>query len=231
MEDAERAYQVVLRHIETGILEGQYAPGRQLPSERDLAEQLGVGRPAVREALRVLDAQGVTQSTPGRWGGTRLAPAQGDALARIFSLHLAMSGHGIAELTEPRVALERASASMAATLCEDRTTAELDRILHLMGQTPDPDQFNNLDTDFHVAIARAGDNSLVADLTVAIRQTLRRQILDLERRMESWPAFRATLIEEHRAIRDAIRAGDPAEAATLIEAHIRSAYRQLSSQS
>lgn len=222
-----RTYEVVLRHIEAGILSGSYRSGDQLPPERDLASQLNVGRAAVREAMRVLQTQGLITASTGRGGGTRVTPAQGDALARIFRLHLAVAGAGISELTETRVALERASAATAARRATPQMLTDLEAKLDAMVATEDPEAFTDLDTEFHVLIARCGGTVLVTDLTVAIRQAVRDPIRTAQLEMDDWPAFRERLIIEHTAILDAIKAGDPDAAAESMDIHIRNAYTAL----
>lgn len=227
-EPAElRAYQVVLRHVEAGILDGTYRKGDLLPPERDLAAQLNVGRSAVREAIRVLDTQGLITASTGRGGGTRLVPAQGDALARIFRLHLAIAGAGITDLIETRVALERASAAVAAREVSLQTLRDLTATVTEMRGVTSIEEFNELDTAFHVQLARAVRQDLVADLTVAIRQAVRGAIHTATELLEDWPAFRASLIVEHELVLEAIAAGDPDQAATRMEAHIRHANQQL----
>lgn len=225
--EGHRAYQVVLQHIEAGILEGRYRKGDLLPPERDLAAQLNVGRSAVREAMRVLQTQGLITASTGRGGGTRLTPTQGDALARIFRLHLAITGAGIGELTETRVALERSSAAIASRQANLRTLRELTATVVAMREADTVDEFNALDTQFHVQLARAGRNDLVADLTVAIRQAVREPIRTASVQMEDWASFRLTLIAEHERILEAIASGDADAAAAAMEAHIRRAYTAL----
>lgn len=225
--EGHRAYQVVLQHIEAGILEGRYRKGDLLPPERDLAAQLNVGRSAVREAMRVLQTQGLITASTGRGGGTRLTPTQGDALARIFRLHLAITGAGIGELTETRVALERSSAAIASRQANLRTLGELTATVVAMREADTVDEFNALDTQFHVQLARAGRNDLVADLTVAIRQAVREPIRTASVQMEDWASFRLTLIAEHEAILEAIASGDAEAASAAMEEHIRRAYTAL----
>lgn len=227
-EPAElRAYQVVLAHIEGGILNGTYRKGDLLPPERDLAAQLNVGRSAVREAIRVLHTQGLITASTGRGGGTRLVPAQGDALARIFRLHLAIAGAGITDLIETRVALERSSAAIAARGVDLQTLRDLTASATAMREVNSIEEFNALDTAFHVQLARAVRNDLVADLTVAIREAVRVPIRTATELLEDWPAFRTSLITEHEQVLESIAAGDAGEAAARMEAHIRHANKQL----
>jgi DNA-binding FadR family transcriptional regulator len=221
------AYEVVLKHIEAGILSGTHRPGDQLPPERELAGQLAVGRSAVREAMRVLQTQGLITSSTGPGRGTRIAPARGDALARIFQLHLALSDAGTADLTETRVALERSSAALAAQRPNARAIRRLKALMSAMEDAEAVDEFNDLDTDFHVQIARAGQSELIADLTVAIRQAVRETIRAASRALPNWPEHRRELVREHGEILSAIESGEPAAAANLVEQHIRRAYASL----
>ena len=221
------AYQVVLRHIEAGILAGRFHSGDQLPPERDLAASLGVGRSAVREAMRVLQTQGLITSSTGPGRGTRISPAQGSALARIFQLHFALSDSGSGDLTETRVALERSSAALAAQRATQKSLRRLNAVVEAMAAADTIDGFNDLDTEFHVLIARAGQNQLIADLTVAIRQAVREAIRDASGEIPDWPTFRLRLLREHGDILTAIGAGDAPTSASLMETHIRGAYTAL----
>jgi DNA-binding FadR family transcriptional regulator len=222
-----RKYELVLRHIENGILDGAYHAGDYLPPERDLATSLNVGRSAVREAIRVLQTQGLIESSIGRGGGTRVVSAQGNALARILRLHLSVAGNSMTDLIETRVALERVSAAAAARNASRATVANLADVVTAMREAPVVEVFNPLDTLFHVLVARAGQNNLVADLTVAIRDAVRHPILESSQRMGDWPSFKLQLCQEHAAILDAITDGDPPLAADLMEQHIRTAFTAL----
>ena len=83
------------------------------------------------------------------------------------------------------------------------------------------EEFNELDTEFHVCLADAGDNQLVADMTRAIRGAVRDALLEAFRARDDWPGTATRLRAEHRAVYDAVVAGDPAEAADAVERHIR----------
>lgn len=91
----------------------------------------------------------------------------------------------------------------------------------------DPNPFNELDTQFHVALAEAGDNRLMSDITVAIRRAVQDPISIAEHALVSWPTVRQTLIDQHDAMLTAICEGDIERAARLTEEHIRHAYRIL----
>jgi DNA-binding FadR family transcriptional regulator len=133
----------------------------------------------------------------------------------------------MSDLIETRVALERVSAASAARFASRSTLASLAAVLAEMDEAATVEIFNPLDTLFHVLVARAGHNDLVADLTVAIREAVRRPILTSSLRMDDWPTFRLSLVHEHTGILDAITSGSPGRAADLMEEHIRAAYQAL----
>jgi GntR family transcriptional repressor for pyruvate dehydrogenase complex len=225
--DTSRGFHAVQSHIESGILDGTYPAGAQLPPERELAANLGTSRGAVREAIRALQAQGLITSSTGPGRGTRVSTGQGTAVGHILRLHLALGASSIEDMTETRVSLERSTTQLAARNIRPEERARLIDLCEQMDAATDADAFNVLDTQFHVVVARAGGNRLGADLTVAIREALRGPILQGEQGLGDWPAFRATLVEEHRRIANAILAGDGDDAARIMEEHIRRSYRVL----
>ena len=208
-------------------MSGEHRAGDQLPTERDLATQLSVSRSAVREAMRVLQTQGLITSSTGPGRGTRIAPARGDALARIFQLHLSLSTAADADLTETRIALERSSAALAAQRATPEALLRLQAVVDQSELVEAIDQFNALDTDLHVLIARVGSADLTADLTVGLREAVRERIRTLSQELPDWPGHRAQLLAEHRQIIEAIANRDATAAANLVEQHIRRAYRTL----
>lgn len=227
-----RAYQQVIQRVEEQILTGTLKVGDRLPPERDLAVQLEVSRAAVREAMRTLEAQGVVRAGVGSGenAGTVVSALPSEALTRLLRLHVALNNFAMGDVVAARVMLERSSASLAAGHATPETLAAVASPLAAMAGDVDREEYNDLDTAFHIAVAEAGGNRLVADMTIAIREAMRRPILhELEQLGERWPAVRRQLTEEHRAIHDAIAAGDPARAAELMEAHIHSSRRLLTS--
>ena len=227
MSDATHGFEGVLDYLTNEILEGRVVPGDRLPNERILAAQLGASRSAVREAIKVLNAQGVLTSSAGPGGGTRVAARQGAALGRMLRLHVALDAISFTEVTETRVVLERAAATAAAEQRNDAGLADLTAIVAAMWAATDAASFNQLDTSFHVAIARLGANRLVRDVTVAIREAVARPILLAEERLHVWDAMRERLNREHEGIVEALRLGDGELAAQRCEDHIRSAHRSL----
>lgn len=237
-----RAYQLVVDQVEEQILAGTLKVGDRLPGERDLAARLEVSRAAVREAMRTLEAQGVVRSGVGSGpdAGTVVSAMPSEALTRLLRLHVALANFPVGDVVDARIMLERSSAALAARHATPAALAAIAAPLGAMeslegaaggadgGDRAEVRIYNDLDTAFHIAVAEAGGNRLVADMTTAIREAMRQPILaGLERLGAGWPTVRTTLTGEHRAIHDAIAAGEADRAADLVEAHIRSAQQRL----
>lgn len=228
-----RSHELVLEQIEEQILAGTLRVGDRLPGERDLASHLQVSRAAVREAIRSLEAQGVVRSGvgSGKDAGTVVSAMPSQALTRLLRLHVALANFPMLDVVDARVMLERSSAALAA---EHATTEDLEVMRAALDgmEVPGADQetFNDLDTDFHVAIAEASGNRLVADMTIALRDSMRRPILrSLNRLGADWVQVADQLRADHRAILAAIESGDGDLAAARVDQHIRSSYTALSS--
>lgn len=222
-----RIHEVVLEHIEDQIARGELKAGDRLPAERDMAAALGVSRPAVREAIRVLEAMGtVVQGTgSGPDAGTVLSAVPGDALTHLLSLHVMLASIDTADVVRARIALERESTRLAA-----KHAGPDDHLLvraHLAAMA-DPSigvaEFNDHDTAFHLAIAQASGNILVAELTTALRTAMRPTLLRALQAVDDFPAMAARLAIEHEAIHAAILQGDGDLAAQRVEDHIDGFY-------
>lgn len=225
-----RAYTQVVEWVEGQILDGTLKVGDRLPAERDLATRLQVSRAGVREAMRTLAAQGVVRSGVGSGenAGTVVSAMPSEALTRVLRLHVALANFAMDDVVAARVMLERSSAGLAAAHASPEALAEIATPLAAMTDEVDRHGFNDLDTAFHIAIAEAGGNRLVADMTIAIREAMRLPILrELEQLGDRWPDVRTRLTAEHRAIHDAIAGGEADRAAELMEEHIHSSRRLL----
>lgn len=225
-----RSHELVVAAIEDQIMSGALTVGDPLPPERELAARLGVSRAGVREAIRVLEAQGVATSSVGAGpeAGTFIASMPSAALTRFLRLHVALANFPMTDIIDARVMLERNSATLAAGHVDTATLASIQAPLAAMDVADlAREPFNDADTDFHVAIAEASRNRLVADMTVAIRASLRGPILRAMREVADWTSLRGTLQQQHHAIYEAIAAGDGERAADLTERHIRAAFDAL----
>jgi len=224
-----RTYERVLDQIEEQIMSGDLGVGDRLPPERELASMLGVSRAAIREALRVLEAQGVLrrpQVGTGPDSGSVIAGTPSLGLSRLLRLHVALANFPIDDVVEARTTMERASARLAASHATDDHLSHMRRLLDRMDDLGlSREEFNDLDTEFHVVLAEAAGNRLVADMTIALREAMRHTLLAAFGKIDDWADAAAKLRSEHRAVLDAVVAGDGQAAADRVEAHIRRFYR------
>ncbi|MEU2243019.1 FCD domain-containing protein [Streptomyces sp. NPDC018338] len=219
-----RTHELVLESLERQVLAGELKAGDRLPPERELAPALGVSRSALREALRVMETIGVLVANVGRGpdAGARIVRNPDDALGRILRLHLALGSYGVEDVLEARVLLERSSVEAAARRASDEDLDEAEELLSRMREAgADVTLFNELDTAFHVLIARSSGNGLVSTLTSAVRESVRTLILQAEEAAEDWAATAEELNREHAELLRLLRAGDGPAAAELVERHIR----------
>ena len=194
-----------------------------------------MSRLAVREVLRVLEAQGAVRSQVGKGpdSGTTIDRVPSDALARLLRLHVALGSFPIEDVVHTRVALERASVVLACRNAKPQDLARMRERLMAMDEPEfDRETFDQLDTDFHVALADAGGNRLMSDMTRAIRESVRIPFLAAVAAMPetgeySWPRVLDGLRVEHHAVFAAVEAGQAEQAADLLANHIRSFYADL----
>ena len=225
-----RAHELVMQAIEEQILSGTLRVGDPLPPERELATRLEVSRAGVREAVRVLEAHGVLRSRVGAGAeaGTFVAALPDLALTRFLRLHVALANYPLADVIAARITLDRSSAALAATHASAEGIAAIRAALARGdADTLTPEQFNDADTAFHVAIAEAGGNRLVASMTVAIRESLSHSILVSLRAHPQWRSLATGLHSQHAQLLEAIEAHDPGRAEALAEQHIRHAQAAL----
>jgi GntR family transcriptional regulator, transcriptional repressor for pyruvate dehydrogenase complex len=225
-----KTYELVLDRIEEQILRGELAVGDRLPPERELAARLGVSRPAVREALRALQAQGVIHSSVGNSAeaGTVVVNGSRPALTRLLRLHVALAGVPATEVLQARLLLERSAARLAAG---HATSADYQELAGLLARMADPeldrDGFRRLDAEFHAAVGQAAGNRVLADLTDAARGAAPATDAFDPDPEQDWRAAASQALEEHRAVYDRIATGDGAGAASLMEAHLLGACTRL----
>lgn len=232
-EKRPRTHEIVLAHIEAELSAGRVSLGQRLPGERVLAEQIGVSRASVREAIRVLEAMGVVRTAVGSGAdaGAVIVADPGMALAGALRLHLATTHLVIADIVATRVLLE-SWAVRAASLPGRAVTDGAVRFAaaeQLLSQMDDgelaPGEFHRLDAQFHVELARLSGNIVVAAMMAALRQSIQGYVLAAVADLPDWPAAARRLRREHRRILTAIVGGDGAGAARLVARHIDGFYR------
>jgi GntR family transcriptional repressor for pyruvate dehydrogenase complex len=215
--DRTRVKDQALAQLKRYIVSGAVAKGHRLPSERELARALGVGRNSVREALKVLEALGVVESRIGE--GTFIVDQTGTQIGRALGLSIATWSASLAEILEARQMIEVAAAGEAAIRRDDRDLRDLQVQLDAMEQAVNaPYDYLAADMTFHRIVARATHNTvvlgIVANLVDLVEEFLRDAHVDAV----------VTLIEgkgTHRAIFDAIEQALPSHASSAMRKHLQ----------
>ena len=219
----QKASEAIYAQIASMILSGQIKPGERLPSERSMMEMLGRSRPTIREALRMLERNGLIKTVPGSRGAIVMRPDLLSVEEPLENL-LNLSVISYSELLEYRRLNEVASAGWAA---ERRTEEDLRRIRSQLEafstEQGSFDDFSTLDIAFHQAIAEAGHNK-VASMVDKVIHRLVSNILDGAYSKKSEPD-RKLMMEQIRAshgiLFEAISSGDAATAREAMEEHMR----------
>lgn len=232
LEPLERAktYELVVRKIKDEIFAGRLRPGDRLPGERQLSEQLQVSRPSVREAVRILEAMEIVRSRPGTGpsSGLIVSTEPSRALSDLLRLHVALSSYSMPDVLQVRLALEEQSVRRLADHIAETDTSRVQETLEKMaGPDLDRGMFHDLDTEFHIELARCSDNTLLADLMSALRDAVRRPMAEAFDNDPDWAARVKELVDEHAEIFEAVSSGDSDRAAALMRQHIGAFYHSL----
>ncbi len=210
-----RLYEQIVEQIEKSILNGVLTPGDQLPPERELAEQFGVSRTAVREALKTLSEKGLVEAYSGR--GTFVRDGTSQTIRQSFDLMMKGQADALPYLAQVREILEPEIAALAATRIEEQhlvtmreAAATMDRSLR------DPDTYIEADLDFHLSLAEAVANPLILSLIDSIVGLLREQRLQVFH-VEGGPE-RGQF--HHKCILAAVEARAPEKARAAMRAHL-----------
>ncbi len=220
---SRRLYRQVADQIRSQIEHGQLGVGERLPGERELAEELGVSRPTIREALIALEVEGLIHIRMG--SGVYVARSPREKHLRIQPDEL----EGPFELLRARALIECAIAEEAARTVTTKHIEAMDDVLTQMART-----FNNpqvsiaLDRTFHTTIAGIMENSALDRVVGELfDQRMTPYFTRLASYFESAASWREAF-EEHRAVRDAIAGGDPARAKSAMQYHLHQSQLRFS---
>ena len=217
----EKLSTAVTRQVEKLILRGILRPGERLPSERELAEKLGVSRPSLREAVAELQAKGLLASRAGSgiYVADVLGSAFSPALIRLFADH----HEAVFDYIAFRRDMEALCAERAVRLASDTDLAVINAIFTKMEAAhhgTDSEREARLDAEFHMAIIEASHNVVMLHMMRSIFQLLREGVFYNRQAMFRQNTTRAMLLEQHRAINSALQARDAGQARAAVEAHL-----------
>lgn len=197
------------------LIRGAWAEGEKIPAERDLCQQLGVGRASLREALKALEIMGMIET---RLGDGTYVCKRSDFFSRPLLWAIASgSGTDVRELIEARVLIEVELAGLAA---ERATREHVDRLTgfleSMVKAKNSPQEFVRADVEFHLAIARAASNSILLNALQLIRNLLQQWILSAV----AVKGVPEKACAQHRRLLAAIKSNDGAAARKEMRKHL-----------
>ena len=201
------------------IQEGALRPGDSLPSERSLMETLGVGRPAVREALQALERMGLIQIRHGERARVS-EPSFGQMVEQMGETMRHLLSHSPASLEHLKEARATFEQEMARIAARKRSEGDLRRLRIVLDEQEaamdDPPQFRALDGRFHREVASIGGNPIWPAVSEAVFGWLSAFHVDLV----SAPGLERLTMEEHHQILDAVERRDPRAAGRAMADHL-----------
>jgi len=203
-----KIYEEIVEQIKSLLAEGNLNPGEKLPSEREMADALGVSRASVREALTALEAMGVLEVRPGE--GTFVARVSDKDTIEALALIWSVERNSLAELMQVRRILEGEAAALAAQHATPQDLLNMERLLENMKATAEKrEQGVDFDLYFHFAIGRATHNRVLYRLINTLDKMMHHTFLRDRQEMYASPGVAQRIINEHEAVLQAIRNRDP----------------------
>jgi len=218
-----KASDLLAEQLRHKILEGELGPGEALPNERALAEESRLSRTAVREALRILEIDGLVSTRPGRNGGTFVRMPDADSVARSLDVFIRGRKVRFHDVLEVREEIEPICARLAAHHRTDADLEDLDvateAVRDAFGDLP---AFLTTNVQWHLTVARISHNELLAAFMLAISNAVR-AATDIEDFNSD--EVRRGAVKAHDRVAAAIRDGDSEAAMNSMRRHVH-AYRE-----
>ena len=227
----EKLSHAVIGQIEQLILRGILRPGERLPAERELAERFGVSRPSLRDAISQLQTTGLLSTKPGAgiYVADVLGSAFSPALIDLFSRH----DEAVFDYLSFRRDMEGLAAMRAAQFGSDTDLAVVQTVFDKMEKAHtmrDANEEAQLDAQFHMAIIEASHNVVMLHMMRSMYELLRGGVFYNRQVMFKQKISRSALLDQHRAINNALQSRDPAAARAAVEAHLTYVAASLTDQ-
>ncbi len=227
----EKLSLAVVRQIELLVLRGILRPGERLPSERELAERMGVSRPSLREAISELQEQGLLTARAGSgiYVAEVLGSAFSPALIRLFGNH----NEAVFDYLSFRRDMEGLAAERAARMGSDSDLKVVQAILDKMETAHArnaAEEEAQLDAQFHMAIIEASHNVVMLHMMRSMYDLLRQGVFYNRQIMFQQSATRDAILDQHRAVNAALQARDPSAARKAVEHHLDYVERCMADQ-
>lgn len=212
-----KASDVLADDLRERILKGEFAEGTPLPAERELVVQTAMSRTTVREALRILEVQGLVRIKTGRSGGAFVQKPDKDSVADSVSLLIRGRSIRMTSLLETREAIEPVCAQLAAKYRTEDDLRRLDAANDAIAAEGTLADFLQANVDWHMGVAIASHNELLTGFMLALSRAIyastdNQGFIDDE--------VRQTTVRAHKSITNAIRSQDPAAAVRRMNRHV-----------
>lgn len=218
-----RAFEEICDRIRERIAAGELKPGDKLPAERDLAQQLGVGRNALREALRSLEIAGVVKLKKGAKGGAFIHEGDTGPMEQVVGDMLKLGSISLDELTEARLHIQdlvvRLACERASRADFDALAANIERTARLTVEGRVAERME-CSREFYRLLAGAAHNGMLSMMVYSITEILMQFVYANGR-------LQPRLVEKRRAFLAALRARDAELATRLMRTHLASVHRLL----
>jgi GntR family transcriptional repressor for pyruvate dehydrogenase complex len=219
---SKKVYQHVVEQIQVMVMNGELKKGDKLPTERDLAEQLGVSRTSIREALRSLEMVGLIESRQGE-GNFIGGNIRGNFFEPLSVMFMLNQGNP-RDILELRMVIEVEAASLAAKRvkidgCEE-DVKELNDILRKLREASSEEESSNIDLQLHYKISEITGNYLIMMLLDTISSLMETFIESARGMILVDSENKEKLFSEHQNIVDAISAGDSRKATKAMRIHL-----------
>jgi GntR family transcriptional repressor for pyruvate dehydrogenase complex len=207
----------IVAEVREALFQKRLKPGDFLGGEKDIAARAGVSRIVARDALRTLEALGIVDIRMGAGGGARIARGNPRLFAEALAVQLDLTGVGVSEIMDAQRAIECLAAELAA---EHATAADHERLASLLDEAAagrhDMDAFTRASLAFHLALAEASKNRVLAFQLVSLQHV-------------SWPTRNRSLtppvaehiLAVHRELLALVVAHDGAAARRLMDEHVK----------
>lgn len=214
-----RLYKDIANMLIQDLASGKYPVGAKLPAERELAVIYDVSRPVVREAIIALEVQGLIEVKVGSGAYVKALPGGNEPSDFAVSA---------IELTEARLLIEGEAAALAATQITDDELAELENlVIEIACENLADEGTEKADCAFHLAIARATRNNALIEAVERLWELRRVSPEAALLHAKARSANIKPVVDEHRAILDALRTRQPAAARSAMRAHLSQVLESL----
>ena len=219
-----RAFEEICLRIREQLTAGALKPGDKLPAERDLAQQMGVGRNALREALRSLEIAGIVRLQKGVKGGAFIHDGDPDRMNQVVQDMFSLGSISMDELTEARIHTQDMVVRLA---CERATKADFDAIEANLSRTETVTHAGKFldrvecSREFYRLLAAATRNQVLSMMVHSLTEILMQFVYA---RVAAGGAPQPRLVEKRREFLSALRARDTARATRLMKSHLKSVH-------